>query len=350
VRSQKDPAAARKQREAHPSRSTIVTKTAAPVSAVIPAYNSAAFILEAIESVRAQTVPVAELIVVVDDSTDGTAQIAESLGARVLSNGTAGLPAARNRGIRASSQPWIAFLDSDDIWEPEKIERQMELAAQNPDVVLVVCDYKIFDESGIVFESALDKYRSGYEKQPRRSCAQGVIIDELDAGFADATYLLLSSNVMVRRDVLEVTGLFDESLYSADDFDCFMRVLANHHLGVVEAMLVRRREHENNTSAYHPRAALSCLAVTYKVLDQPERYPAATVKLCADWLPANLRHAGAKQIWNGEAREGRQLLLQSAKLEFNLRTVLALAASMAPAQVGRNLMRTRYYISRKFGL
>ena len=326
-----------------------MTKTA-PVSAVIPAYNSAAFIREAIDSVRAQTLPVAELIVVVDDSSDGTAQIAESMGARVLSNGTAGLPAARNRCVRESSQPWIAFLDSDDIWEPEKIERQMELASQNPDVALVVCDYNTFHAAGIVCASALDKYRSGYQSQPKRSCAQGTIIDQLDTGFADAYYLLLASNVMIRRDVLEVTGLFDESLYSADDFDCFMRVLANHQLGVVEKVLVQRREHETNTSVSHPRAALSCLAVTHKVLDEPERYPAATVKLCADWLPANLRHAGAKQIWNGEAREGRQLLLQSAKLEFSLRTVLALAASMAPAQIGRHLMRTRYYISRKFGL
>jgi glycosyltransferase involved in cell wall biosynthesis len=251
--------------------------------------------------------------------------------------------------VRASSQPWIAFLDSDDIWEPEKIERQMELGSQNPDVALVVCDYNTFHASGIVCESALDKHRAGYESQPKRTCAQGTIIDQLDPNFGDAYYFLLASNVMIRRDVLEVTGLFDESLYSADDFDCFMRVLVNHQLGVVEKVLVRRREHENNTSVYHPRAALSCLAVTYKVIDQPARYPPATVKLCADWLPANLRHAGAKQIWNGETREGRQLLLQSAKLEFSLRTVLALAASLAPAQIGRNLMSARYYVSRKFG-
>jgi glycosyltransferase involved in cell wall biosynthesis len=327
-----------------------VTERTAPVSAVIPAYNAEAFIGEAIESVRAQTLPVAELIVVADDSTDQTAQIAESMGARVFNNGNRGLPAARNRCVRESSQPWIAFLDSDDIWEPEKIERQMDLVSQNPDVALVACDYSIFQTSGIVCESALAKYRSGYQSQPKRSCVQGKIIDQLDPNFADAYYLLLSSNVMLRRDVLKVTGLFDESLYSADDFDCYMRMLADHPMGVAETVLVRRREHENNTSVHHPRAALSCLAVTYKVLENPERYPAATVKLCADWLPGNLRHAGAKQVWNGNAKEGRHLLLQSARLEFSLRTVLALAASVVPARIGRNLMRARYYVSRKFGI
>lgn len=327
-----------------------MNRRTAPVSAVIAAYNAEAFIGEAIESVRAQTLPVAELIVVADDSTDQTAQIAESMGARVLNNGDRGLPAARNRCVRESSQPWIAFLDSDDIWEPEKIERQMDLVSQNPDVALVACDYTIFHTSGIVCESALDKYRSGYQSQPKRSCLQGIIIDQLDPNFADAYYLLLSSNVMLRRDVLEVTGLFDESLHSADDFDCYMRMLADHPMGVAEAVLVRRREHENNTSVHHPRAALSCLAVTHKVLENPERYPAATVKLCADWLPGNLRHAGAKLVWSGKARDGRNLLLQSAKLEFSLRTVLALAASVVPARIGGNLMRARYYVSRKFGI
>jgi len=327
-----------------------VTERTAPVSALIPAYNSEAFIGEAIQSVRSQTLPVAELIVVADDSTDQTAQIAESMGARVINNGNRGLPAARNRCVLESSQPWIAFLDSDDIWEPEKIERQMDLVSQNPDVALVTCDYHIFQTAGIVCESALDKYRSGYQSQPKRSCVQGKIIDQLDPDFADAYYFLLASNVMLRRDVLESTGLFDESLYSADDFDCFMRMLANHHLGVAETVLVRRREHENNTSVHHPQAALSCLAVTHKVLENPERYPAATVKLCADWLPANLRHAGAKQLWNGNAKDGRHLLLQSVKLEFSVRTALALAASLAPAVISRNLMRARHYVSKTLGI
>ncbi len=322
----------------------------APVSAVMSAYNAEAFIEEAIQSVRAQTLPVAELVVVADGSTDRTVQIAESMGARVVNQRKLGLGAARNRCIRESSQPWIAFIDYDDIWEPEKIERQMKIAEDNPDVALVTCDYSIFGRSGVLSASVIDKFRPGYEAQPKRACEQGTIIDQLDPGFADAYYLLLPSMVMVRRDVLEITGLFDESLHSADDFDCFMRVLANHRMAVVDTVLARRREHENNLSTRYTQATVSCLAVTYKVLENPELYPAATVQLCREWLPSNLRHAGARLLWDGDARAARGLLFKSARLQPSMRTLLALAASITPPIISSNLMSARYYLSKRLGI
>lgn len=327
-----------------------MTRRIAPVSAVMPAYNAEPFIKEAIESVRAQTLPVAELIVVADGSTDRTVEIAESMGVQVFHQPNLGLGAARNRCVREASQPWIAFIDSDDIWKPEKIARQMEIVSANPDVALVTCDYSVFDRSGVISESILDKYRKGYEAQPRSSCEGGAIIDQLDPRFADAYYFLLPTLVMVRRNVLEVTGLFDESLDSADDFDCYMRVLANHRMAIAETVLARRREHENNASRRYTRCALSCLAVTYKVLENPESYPAATVKLCQDWLPGNLRHAGARLLRDGDTRAARELLLKSARLQLSPRTLLALAASITPSGVGRNLMNARYYVSKTLGI
>jgi glycosyltransferase involved in cell wall biosynthesis len=327
-----------------------MTRRAAPVSAVMPAYNAEPFIKEAIESVRAQTLPVAELIVVADGSTDRTVEVAESMGVQVFNQRNLGLGAARNRCVLESSQPWIAFIDSDDVWEPDKIARQMEIVSANPDVALVTCDYNVFGPSGVISESILDKYRKGYEAQPKRSCEGGAIIDQLDPRFADAYYFLLPTLVMVRRDVLEVTGLFDGSLDSADDFDCFMRVLAHHRMGIAETVLARRREHENNASRRYTRCALSCLAVTYKVLENPESYPAATVKLCKDWLPANLRHAGARLLRDGNSRAARELLLKSARLQLSPRTLLALAASITPSLIGRNMMSARYYVSKTLGI
>jgi len=329
---------------------TAAMKQTAPVSALMGAYNSAQFIAEAIESVKLQTLPVAELIVVDDGSTDETAQIARSMGVEVFSQENGGLAAARNRCIRESSQPWIAFIDNDDIWEPGKIEAQMRMAYANPDVALITCDYSIFDHSGVLSESTLKRVRPGYDSQPKRLCEHGSIIDELKQSFADAYYLLLPSQVLVRRDVLEVSGLFDETLESADDFDCFMRVLAHNHLGVVETVLSRRREHEGNASHRHTRATLSCLAATYKVLNNPELYPAATVNLCREWLPSNLRHAGARLLWDGEARSARQLLLQSMRLQLSARTILALAASIAPRVISRKIMSGRYYVSKTLGI
>lgn len=321
----------------------------APVSALMPALNAEAFIAEAIESVQAQTLPVAELIVVDDGSTDRTAEIAAAMGARVVRQPHGGMAAARNRCVRESTQPWIAFIDSDDVWGPEKIEHQMRFALAHPEVALITCDYSVFDESGVLSSSILEKYADSYGRQPKVPCAGGAIIENLDASFTDVAFVLVPSFVMVRRNALEEVGLFDETLFVAEDFDTYMRVLAHHRFGVVESVLAKRREHTTNTSRSFTKASLSFLIVTNKVLDHPDLYPPATVNMCRQWLPANLRHAGARLVWDGEGKRGRDLLIQSARLELNWRTVLALGASLAPRSIGRELMRARYYVSNNLG-
>ena len=105
------------------------------VSAVIPAYNSASFISRTIESAMAQTYPMTEIIVVDDGSTDRTAEVAERFPVRVIRRRNGGPGAARNTGIQAASGEWIAFLDSDDAWRPQKTEIQLRYAA--PDIGVI---------------------------------------------------------------------------------------------------------------------------------------------------------------------------------------------------------------------
>src|SRR5207245_3847035 len=108
------------------------------------------------------------------------------------------------------------------------------------------CDFTMFDESGTILRSGLEKFRYDYQHQLKRRCEGGAVIDRLDEKFAAATYFLLPSYVMVRRDLLETVGLFDEALENAEDFDCFMRVIARAPFAIADKLLVRRREHENN--------------------------------------------------------------------------------------------------------
>jgi glycosyltransferase involved in cell wall biosynthesis len=96
----------------------------APISVVIPAYNAETFIAEAIQSVHAQTLKVAEIIVVADDCTDRTAQIAAELGATVLEHNRRNMAVGLNLGVNAGTQPWIALLDADDFWDQNKIALQ----------------------------------------------------------------------------------------------------------------------------------------------------------------------------------------------------------------------------------
>ena len=117
------------------------------VSVVIPAYNSAVFLPEALDSVFAQTRPPAEVIVVDDGSTDDTSKVLEMYGDRVIvvAQENRGLSGARNRGMDRATAEWVAFLDADDTWEPEKLERQLD-AVDASDVVCVHTNFARFGE------------------------------------------------------------------------------------------------------------------------------------------------------------------------------------------------------------
>jgi glycosyltransferase involved in cell wall biosynthesis len=117
------------------------------VSVIIPAYNAARFLPRCLKSVFAQTLKPYEVIVINDGSTDNTATLAEELGARVITQTNGGIASARNLGIQKTSGEWIAMLDADDMWAPEKLERQIALI--RPDTVLVYTGIRIFDDQGI---------------------------------------------------------------------------------------------------------------------------------------------------------------------------------------------------------
>lgn len=112
-----------------------------PYSVAIPAWNAERTIGEALASVLAQSVAPSEIVVVDDGSTDGTVDAARAAapGARIVSQANAGPGAATNRALQLLSAPAVAFLDADDLWLPEKMERQLALLAARPDVDLVAC-------------------------------------------------------------------------------------------------------------------------------------------------------------------------------------------------------------------
>jgi glycosyltransferase involved in cell wall biosynthesis len=119
-----------------------------PISVIIPVYNGAAFLEEAVESIRRQKVPVGEIVVVDDGSTDESVAIASRLGSdiRILSQANAGPAAARNRGIEMARHDVIAFLDADDLWPDDKLELQLPLLLEDPSVDMVLGLLEYFRE------------------------------------------------------------------------------------------------------------------------------------------------------------------------------------------------------------
>ena len=193
------------------------------VSVVIPTFDRKSVLPRALHSVLAQTVPATEIIVVDDGSTDGTAQCVqeEFSQVRLLTQENLGVSAARNRGIEASTGDWIGFLDSDDEWTPEKLERQLADLVDLPDIR--VCHT---DEVWI---------RHHRRVNPRRKHAKfgGRIFR-----YCLPLCAMSPSSILIHRSVLDDVGLFDEEFPACEDYDLWLRICARYPVHYLDEPLV----------------------------------------------------------------------------------------------------------------
>lgn len=181
------------------------------VTVVMPAYNCAGFIGEALESALSQTYRPVEIVVVDDGSTDVTRETVRRFsGVRLLEQNHAGPAAARNRGISEARGELVAFLDADDLWKPEKLEIQVPLF-ENPKVGLVYCNFDYIDEQGKQIRTRLGRWH------------RGAIFEQI------MKYgLVWTGTVITRRSVFERTGGFDEKMPVSEDWDMWLRISAFH--------------------------------------------------------------------------------------------------------------------------
>jgi glycosyltransferase involved in cell wall biosynthesis len=223
---------------------------AAPlVSVVIPAYNRAATIAAAIESVLRQTWGDFELIVVDDASTDGTAAAAaqvEDPRVRLIANPrNLGAAGARNAGVAEARGTWIAFQDSDDEWLPGKLEKQMARLAANPDFLGAYC--------GLLTVGGLDA-RPGertelrYVPDPSVKPAEGDIVEPLLE-----RNMISTQTLVVRRDIFLALGGFDDTTTPIEDWDFALRLAARGPIAFVDEPLVHQRFSPNSISRWARR-------------------------------------------------------------------------------------------------
>ncbi len=189
------------------------------ISVIIPAYNAAPYIAEAIESCLNQTRPPDEIIVVDDGSSDDTASIAASFSpsVRLIRQKNAGVSAARNLAVESSSGEWIAFLDADDWFYPQKLELQERCAEQNPDAVL------IYTAVQSVF---LDGVKTGPIFTPP---------EDLESELRYRCPFHICS-VIMRRDAFDAIGGFDPTLRCIEDWDLWLRLAARFSLKTFAAV------------------------------------------------------------------------------------------------------------------
>jgi len=198
-------------------------KTNAGVSVIIPTYNRGWIIRAAIDSVLAQTYRDFELIVVDDGSTDETAKILQSYGpeVKVIRQANAGVSAARNAGIRSAEGALIAFLDSDDRWLPEKLRVQVDFFAFRPEAVICQTEEIWIRNGKRVNPKKVHKKPSGH-----------IFKASL------ALCLVSPSAVMLRRELFDEVGGFDQTLPACEDYDLWLRISSRHPVYLLETPLI----------------------------------------------------------------------------------------------------------------
>ena len=204
------------------------------VSIVIPTYNSAQFITDTIQSVFVQTFTDWELIVVNDGSTDSTLNLLAGIThekLKILDIPNGGVSNARNTGYQHSNGSLVAFLDSDDIWLPDNLEKKVNYLKSNPDVGLVHSDTEIIDENG----DTNGKVLRGKE---------GEILDELLLW--NETCIPAPSSILVRKEVISEVGGFNTDLSTAADQEFFFRVASKFRIGRIPSITWQYRVHPNN--------------------------------------------------------------------------------------------------------
>jgi glycosyltransferase involved in cell wall biosynthesis len=201
------------------------------ISCIVPVYNGARFLAEALDSILRQTLAAAETIVVDDGSTDTTPAVVAGFGGRVRyqRQENRGPAAARNAGVRSANGEFLSFLDADDLWHPDKLSRQMARFDANPDLGLCLAWQRPFWVDEMKHEQA----RLQREQHPFVKDHVGYICQAM----------------LMRRTTFDSVGPFDESLRIGEDTDWILRA---QRKGIVREtltdVLVYRRMHQNNLS------------------------------------------------------------------------------------------------------
>ena len=309
------------------------------ISVVMATYNGQKYLRAALGCISRQTVRPTEVIVIDDGSSDESAEIAEQAGARVIRLSRSGVCAARNRGILEASSSWIAFLDQDDLWLPNKLERQWAALQQHRDAVMVATDAtKVDGESQLILESFVHADFMRYEQTQPTARKNG--IDYFRDGaqpLLSTGWFLLPSAVLAKRDALIDVGMFDERIVLNEDVSCFIRLLAKGALLVIDEPLTGWRIHSSNAHRDGLAMLKGRLSLSKVAMAEPEAYPAPFVNQLVQQLPGLYGEIGRYELAAGNIPAARAALVQAVRRRIGARTLLLLASTYLGAHNAERL-------------
>ncbi|MEX2144513.1 MAG: glycosyltransferase family A protein [Anaerolineales bacterium] len=310
------------------------------VSVVIPTRNRAQYITKALDSVFAQTFTDYEVIVVDDGSSDTTQQIlAPYIREKKIQyqfQEPSGVSAARNRGVRLAKAAYIAFLDSDDIFMPIKLEKQMYLFRDDPQLGFVHCSFSKFDDQG---------QDLGVRDTSR---FRGRIYPQM---LHEWSVLMAMPCMLMRTEAILEVGGFDERMVWAEDLDLWRRIARRFAVGVVAEPLVRVRVHSGSTSFDRGKGAVGFERYLKKAFDEDPGLSAIFKRQAKGLMHAKL---GQNLLGEGGLQEMHQVrrhcLIALTAWPLQLDAFVGLIASWLPRGLRRRMvawLRQRRYPSTK---
>jgi glycosyltransferase involved in cell wall biosynthesis len=269
------------------------------VSVVIPVYNGAAYLEQALASILRQNVGDVEIVVVDDGSTDDTPRVLDGYRGRIMAlrQANGGMASARTRGIRAARGELVAFVDADDYWLDDKLAPQLSVFARRPDVGLVYSNALFQQGNRLLPQTLFDIY------SPHR----GRVFDKL----LIASFIPVAS-VVVRRQCLDAVGLFDERLIICADYDLWLRLAARYDVDYVDAPLVVYRRHDGNITHNVEHALREAIGITRRHAVAAELAKTRRVRRRLSNLSWQL---GMVHLEQGNLARARATLLEAARLD-----------------------------------
>ena len=206
------------------------------ISVIIPTYNCGAFIKEALDSVFAQTYTDHEVIVVDDGSTDNTREVVGRFEDKVkyIHQENKGVSSARNTGIRNAGGRFMAFLDADDVWLPDKLELQMRAMSESDSIGIVACGLFCIKGKNSIEKAVIPENHINKDQLIRELCC--------DPGI----FFGAGSSVLVRGECFQRLGLFDEDLQAAEDWEMCLRIAKSYEARTVQLPLLEYRARDGS--------------------------------------------------------------------------------------------------------
>ena len=206
------------------------------ISVIIPTYNRYEFLQRALKSVYSQTHMPTEVIIIDDGSNDETSKIQKLFPhAKYIYQKNGGVSSARNLGIKNATSSWITFLDSDDIWDKDKLQKQVDFHKNNPNIFMSYTGERwIRDNQEMKIPKKFKKYGGDVFERCLSHC------------------IIAPSSAMINKKLLEKIGLFDEGLEVCEDYDLWLRIACENEIGLVdEKLIIKYAGHEDQLSFKH---------------------------------------------------------------------------------------------------